>query len=520
MKRIFTLIFIVCLVLCLTACGGGDDQSAANEAVLYHAYSNAPYQTLDPRVENGSGVLLMHNVYETLTHYNDQTGEVEPVLATDWEVSEDGLTWVFHLRDDVTFHDGTPMTAETVASSILSTQEKGMGAAYIWDPVVSAEATGDYEVTFTCSYPAPLDLIASASLASYILSEEAQGQPSEWFNDGHDGGTGPYMITQATGDTCVLQAYEDYRGGWNDNQFKNVILKEVPESNARRQMLETGEAQLTSNLTSTDEAALREETDKVTVESFDTFTNIFIMLNHESAPTDNEDFRKALAYAFPYEENISDVLEGNGAISHGLVAPGLWGHDDNIPAYTCDLEKAQEYLDKSGIDPASVNLRLTYATGISEYESWAQLYQVNLKKLGIKLELSPMEWDNQWDIGRATNPDDRQDLFVFAWWPDYASPESWFTSMIRSEDEIFYNLGYIKNPEYDALIEDAILNTSSDRDKAAQDYIELQQQLFDHADIMVLYDRVMTYAYSNAIDGVYENPAYGWCVDYYNITMK
>lgn len=525
MKKGLSLILII-FILSMTACSGnnqpasGDTKTASEAAVLYHAYSSQPYVTLDPRSENSNGVMVLYNVYETLTHYNDKTGEAEPLLATDWTVNDDGTVWVFNIRDDVTFHDGTKMTALNVANSINKTKDIGMGAAYIWDSVSGIEATGEYEVTFKCDFAAPVDLIASAAYASYVISDAALDQTTEWFNDGNDGGTGPYMIASATGDTCVLKAYEEYRGGWAENRYKNVIIKEVPESNARRQLLETGEAQITSELSSTDVAALRQMTDKVSVIPFDTFTNVIIMLNHEAPPTDNVDFRRALAYAFPYEDTINDVLEGNAVVSHGIVTAGLWGHDENIEPFSCDLDKAKEFLDKSGVGVSGLTLNMTYATGMSDYDSWGQLYQVNLKTLGINLQLSPMEWDAQWDLAKATNPKDRQDMFVFMWWPDYASPESWFTNIIRSEDEIGFNLGYINNSEYDELIQDAIENVSTNRDRAANDYIEVQKGINENADVMVIYDMINTYVVRNEVKGVYENPAYTSCVNYRNVTWK
>lgn len=521
MKKLLSVALILCMVFALCACGGGEQGSTGETGdVFYHAYASQPYVTLDPRSENSNGVMVLHNVYETLTHYNDQTGEVEGLLATDWETPDEGYTWVFQLREDVTFHDGTAMTAQNVVNSIQSTIDLGMGAAYIWDAVESIEATGDYEVTFKCSYAAPIDIIASAAYAAYIVSDAALEQDTEWFNAGNDGGTGPYTIAQATGSTCVLKAYEDYRDGWKDNQYKNVIIKEVAESSARRQLLETGEAQLASDFASTDANALREQTDLVTVESFGTYTNTILFLNHEAEPCNNVEFRKALAYAFPYEEAVNEVLEGNGAISSGLVTPGLWGHDSSIGNYGTDLDKAKECLDNSGLDYEGMTISMTYATGMGAYDSICQLYQINLNKLGIKLELNPMEWDSQWDTAKATNPDDRQDIFLMQWWPDYSDPVSWFTSLVMSEEDIYYNLGYISNDEYDALIDDAIAKTATDRDQAEKNYVELQHKIYDNADLIPMYDMVNVYASSNAIDGVYENPAYPTCINYYNITMK
>ena len=111
------------------------------------------------------------------------------------------------------------------------------------------------------------------------MSDSVIEQSTEWFNDGNDGGTGPYTIAQASGDTVVLKAYEGYRGGWNDNQYKNIMLRQVPESSARRQMMETGECQITSELSNTDLAAMQQLTDKVYTQQFETFNNIIMFLN-------------------------------------------------------------------------------------------------------------------------------------------------------------------------------------------------------------------------------------------------
>lgn len=522
MKKILVILLALSMVFCFAACGGGSGGGSAPAVgdVLYHSYGQQPYVTLDPRAENSNGVMVLNNVYETLTYYNDETGEVEPLLATSWESKDEGLTWVFQVRDDVTFHDGTPMTAENVAKSIQATIDMGMGAAYIWDAVESVEATGDYEVTFKLSYAAPIDIIASAAYAAFIVSDAALEQDTEWFNEGNDGGTGPYTIAQATGDSIVLKAYEDYRDGWQENQYKNVIIKETAESSARRQLLETGEAQITDGLAATDVKAMREENDVMSIQEFGTYTNTILFLNHDCEPCSNADFRRGLAYAFPYQETINDVIEGNAEESSGLVTRGLWGHDDSIGSYETDLDKAKEYFDKSGINYNGLKLSLTYATGVGEYDSLCQLYQVNLKKLGIDLQLNPMEWDAQWDKARANKPEDRQDIFLMQWWPDYADPISWFTSLVHSEDEIYFNLAYIADENYDALIDDAIANTVIDRDKAEQQYIDIQKQIYDNADLIPMYDMIHVYAISNDVSGVRENPAYPTCIFYYDVTKN
>lgn len=532
MKRFLSLILAGTLLLGLTACGSSDGAgssgsgaAAADTKVLYHTYNTAPYVTLDPSTEYSNGIMVLQNVYETLTHYNPETGEVDPMLATEWTKNEDGTVWVFQLRDDVTFHDGSQMTAEQVVSSFQRTMELGQGGAYIWDAVLesnggSIEATGDYEVTITCGYPCAIDLVTSAGYAAYVMSDSVVGQTTEWFNEGHDGGTGPYTIAQATGDSVVLKAYEDYRGGWNDNQYKNVMIKEVAESSARRQMMETGECQVSSEFSATDLDALRAQTDKVYTYQSETFNNIIMFLNTATEPCNNADFRRALAYAFPYEETVNEIMNGNAQQSVGMVPRGLWGHDDSVLQYTFDMDKAKEYLDKSGVNTDGLKLTVTYMNGYDEYASALQLYQVNLKQLGIELELRSMEWDQQWAQAQNTDPTDRQDMFVFIWWPDYADPVSWFQSLLHSEDQIVYNLSYLNDPALDAIIDESIAQTVTDREAAQAGYVEAQKIVADNAYLLNLYDQMHTFVISNAIEGVSENPAYSNTILYYNVTVK
>ncbi len=540
MKKKFALLLSVMLTMGLLAgCGGGssapasgggsgESAAAATEAaapaasgdedILYHSYHSQPYVTLDPSTEYSNGIMILGNVYETLTHYNDQTGELEPLLATEWGSDDGGLTWVFKLRDDVTFHDGSKMTAETVKKSIDRTITLGQGASFNWDPVESVEVTGDYEVTIKCQWPAPIDLVSSAGYAAYIMSENVIDKDTEWFNEGNDGGSGPYMIDTATGNnTVILKAYEDYRGGWADDQYKVVLIKESSESSVRRQLLETGEAQLSDNFSTTDLDALRQETENLYNYNASTWNNAIVFLNCQKAPCDNQDFRKALQYAFPFEDTVNGVMDGTAVESIGLVPFGMWGHSDDIFKYNCDLEKAKEYLDKSGVDVNGLTLECTYGANYPEYSGLVQIWQANLKELGISLDVRSMEWDAQWAAAQATNNEDRQDIFIMRWWPDYASPASWFDSLVKSEDSVQFNLAYINDPELDAMIEEADAAVATDRAHAEELYIEIQQKLADEAYMINMFDDSRAYIVSKSITGVYENPGYSTVVPYYNI---
>ena len=95
---------------------------------------------------------------------------------------------------------------------------------------------------------------------------------------------------------------------------------------------------------------------------------------------------------------------------------------------------------------------------------------------------------------------------------------SWFSSLLHSEDNIVYNLSYLEDAELDALIDDAIVKTVTDREGAEADYIAAQQLVAENAYVLNLYDQVHTFVISNTIEGVNENPAYSQAIPYYNVT--
>jgi len=483
--------------------------------ILYHATGSTPFTNLDPSVEWSNGVMIMNNVYEGLTYYNYETGKVDPMLAESWSRSEDGKTWTFKIRQGVKFHDGADLDAEAVKKSIDRTIKLGQGAVYIWDSVKSIEVIDKYEVKFNLKYSAPLDVSTSAAYAAFIISPNAVEKDSDWFNLGNSAGTGPYKINKAiSGEEVILEKFDDYWKPWKDNQYTYIIVKKVPESSVKRKLLEKGEAQISSDFSSTDINALM-TSDKVKVIRRPLWQTLFLCLNTEKYPCNNVDFRRALSYAFPYEETVNNVLEGRAVQSYGFIPKGLWGHSENLPQYKCDLDKAKEYLDKSGVKTDGLTLELTHGTQADEYAIYSQLYQLNLKKLGINLAIRPMTWDLQWAKGNNPDPNDRQDMFLFIIWPDYPTPNTWFVQLLSSTSP--FNLSYINDPTIDAKIKEASTLEAVDRDKAEQMYLDLQKEVLDKAYYVSLYDKVATYVLAKDLKGFTTNPAYSEVVRYFDL---
>lgn len=471
----------------------------------------------DPSDTWSNEIIAFQNIYETLLRYEPSTDTFTPILATDYSVSPDGLSWKFTLREGVKFHSGNPFNAEAVKYSIERTIDRGMGASFIWDAVEEIKVLDEYEVEFVLKYSSPLDLVASAGYGAYIFDPvvtEEKGH--EWFLEANDAGTGPYMVESWTaGEELVMTRFDDYWGGWDGPHFDKVIQKVVPESSTRRQMIESGQADWLEMLPFEHIDDLRNDPN-VVITATPSFQNLIGLMNMEKPPLDNKLVRQAISYAMPYDQIVEHVMSGYARQSRGPVPYGLWGHSENLFQYSHDLDKAKDLLAEAGYPDGGFDLLLTYVAGNEFERRTAELFKAELAKLGINLELRGMPWESQWDLGKSQNPEARQDIFLFYWWPDLADPISWFRSMFYSEDEILFNLCYYRNPEYDSLVDEANAMSGTDREAAIDLYADAQEMLMDDAVGLFIFDQQYVRAMRTEFKGYKDNPAYPNVVYFYD----
>ena len=493
--------------------------AAAEENVAVYAMVTS-FADIDPSISFSDDLVVTSNAYETLVRYNPP-GSAEmlsPGLATSWESNEDGTEWTFHLREGVKFHDGTDFNAEAVKYSIDRTMEMAMGASYIWDPVEEIEVVEDYTARFKLSYAAPVDLIAASGYGSWMMSPTCtEGHDSEWLNEGHDCGSGPYMVeSYERGQRLVMTRFDDYWGGWQEGQFHKVVFDIVEEPTVRQQMIEAGEADVTYLLPRENYEALDARED-VTVYTNPSFQNLIGLLNHEKPPLDDPLVRQAISYAFPYDDLITNVMMGAAVQAHGPVPTEMWGSSEDLTQYDYDLDKARELLDQAGYPDGGFDLLMTHATGDLDEAQVGELWKAELAKLGINLEVRAMSWEPQWDLAMS-DPMAAQDIFVMYWWPDYVSPYSFLFNMFHCEEEILFNDGYLCDPEFDEMIDRANELSGSDRAEAERLFIEAEQRLIDNADGAFFYDVMNEHVARSDIKGYVDNPAYPHVVFFYNLS--
>ena len=488
--------------------------AAEQPQVAVYAYSAEVTIFWDPSDSFSDEIVWMNNVYETLLRYDPFKDEFQPVLATSYESSEDGLTWTFHLREGVKFHTGNEMDAAAVKASIERTISRGKGAWYIWDPVGSIEAVDKYTVVFHLKYPAPLDLSAASLNSAYIFDPAYSDH--EWFREGHDSGTGPYTIERFEGSTLmVLKKFDEYWGGWEGKHFDKIVFQTVDSASTRRLMIESGQADFTNRLPISEIEALR-GSPAVRIVHTPSFQNLLALFNTQKPPLDNPLVRKALAYTIPYDDIVRGVLGGYGRQARGVVPYGLWGHSERVKQYTLSPETAKVLLAEAGYPEGGFRLLLTYLSGDENERRTAELWKSQLAKLNIELEIRGMPWDSQWELGRSPDPNKRQDIFLFYWWPDYAHPHSFLSAMFQTEEEIVFNLCYYSNTLYDNLIAQAASTAGVDRNAAINMYAEAQNILMEDVPGVSIFDMEYVRAVNARLKGYVDNPAYSHVVWWYD----
>ena len=504
--------------------------------VLVYAY-NDDITGIDPSLEDDTGLVVLGSVYETLTYYNYITGEVEPRLALSWESSEDGTEWVFYLRRDVVFHDGTPFNATAVKISIERVRdlyrETGRGMGYIWDALDEVIIIDEYTVKFKLIYPQRLDLLASASYAAYIFSPSAlekSGASSiydktleDWFNRGNAIGTGPYKLVSYDPTREIRLEKFDKWWGWkvvNNPQAPDVvIIKIIKEPPAQYHGLLAGEIDIACSVPRVNIKDLIEKGFRVI--NLSTFHNFILFFNTKRYPTNISYFRLAIAHALNLTEVVQVALYGFAREARGVIPYGFPGYVEELK-YSYSLEIAKKYLELSGVE-TPIKIELLYQVDYEETRKFAELFKSRMRDLGIEVELNPQDWARLKDIAKHVwiDPEKTPHLNIMDWWPTIPSPFDQLYSLFHSESKEWNWAGY-ENPDLDRLLEEVWILEGVNYVQALELYEDIQRLLFEEAVAIGLWDEIRPFIYSNRVEMPQEalNPMYMFVIRYELISVR
>ena len=523
-KRVLAVAAALTSLTLVAACSGGEVRGGGSTGVgadstFVYSFNLNVVTEWDPALSYSNEIIAMENIYESLTYYDAATQKVEPRLATDWSTSKDGLTWTFTLRKGVAFHSGRALDATAAKESIERTIDMKGGPAYIWDAVKSIEAPSDDTLVFKLKYATPLDLVASSAYAAYIYDVDAAGDKDlgKWLNEGHDAGSGPYTVDTwdpGAENELRLKAVDDYWGGWKDDDYQAVEFRVSPEVTTSWQLLQSGDVDYAERLSPQifEQAA---NTDGIQTSEQASFQNLLALFNTADGPLADVRVRKALRLLIDVPGLIA-ALDGGAVEADGIVPAGLLGAGTGYTEAP-DAEQARSLLAEAGYDKSHpLELTMTYAQGDDDQQLFATLLGSALADVGGKLNATPMQWNAQWKQAKTGS---RQDIFVMYWYPDYADAYSWFANVFRSSDEPYFNLTYLKDPKVDQQIDSLPMLTATDRDRAAQTYADLQDELVtQQAVVEPLYVQKYQRAYADSVEGYVDNPAYPNVVFVHDLT--
>ncbi|GAA5150086.1 glutathione ABC transporter substrate-binding protein [Microbacterium pseudoresistens] len=469
--------------------GAADQEGSPGEFDVLTVAASAAVTTWDPVTSFSTEALYLGNVYEPLLWKNaDGAAEdFRPAIAESWETSEDGLTWTFHIREGVTFHDGEKLDADAVVASIEAARARA-GASFIWAPLDTVEATDESTVVMHLSYSAPMDLVAASTYGAWIVSPkalEAAAADEQYFEAGIDAGTGPYTLKEyEPGEKVVLEAYDDY---WDDAPHYEIVdIAITPDAVTAQQMLTAGEVDFATSVPLENVESVAQQTGSE-IRTANSPFNYLALLNTTRPPLDDPLVRQALSYAVPYEDIIDVSALGYGTQSRTAVPKGIFPYSEDVPQYTQDLDRARELLAQAG-HADGFSLELTYASENPTEARFVPLIKDAFAQIGVEVNVTAMLFNQQWEAAKA-DPASAQDIFVLYYWPTYSDAGSDnLYSLFHSSDVPFFNLSYWNSPEYDALIDEAGTLTGSDRDAAQATYEQAMQMLYEQAPALFLFD--------------------------------
>jgi len=492
-------VLILGLAVGLTSIGAEEPKRVLRITFAWPTY-------IDPAVGSDfSSSSSFVNLYDTLV-YPTTTGDVVPHVAESWEVSEDGLTWTFHLRKGIKFHDGTELTAEDVAFSMERFLTIGEGYAYLFmDKIESVEVVDKYTVRFRLTEPYGPFLTVLVRL--YILNKECvvanikkPGPYGEWGDYGkeylltHDCGSGPYMVKEfPLEEYLLMERFPDYWGEFAPNAPDEVKFIATTEPVTVRTMMARRELEITDQWQPLESLAALEAMEGVEIAKWFPGTVFFYMIHTRKPPTDDVHFRRAMAWAFDYETVVKEIFPGSRQ-ARGPVAQGFPGHNPEVFQYYRDLDKAMEELRKSKyydeLDKYEVEVH--WCAEVPDEEKVALLFMSNMAEIGIKVKIVKTPWltmiEETADI--ETSPH-IETIFVA---PHYAEAGSMLKSRYHSDSAATWEQNeWLLNPAVDWLIDDAI--ATLDREERFKKYGLIQRMAVDLAWSLFLFDHAEKHAY-------------------------
>jgi peptide/nickel transport system substrate-binding protein len=469
---------LVAVLLAVVGCGGGGGgapQSNTPPNTLIVALEAEPPE-LDPNLSSAYvDRQVMASIYDKLVDIN-QEGEIVPVLASSYEVSDDETVYTFELREDVEFHDGTPFNAEAVKFNLERYQDEDSVRSTEVEPIESVEVVDEYTVRVTLSEPFAPFLAVLTDRAGIMASpkaiEENNGRISK-----NPVGTGPFeFVERVRGDHITVKKNENY---WRDGlpRIDNIEYRGIDDENVQYQNLQSGELDLIDSIPYVEFRELQESGDyRVSMEPGLGYQGIW--LNVTQPPFDNKQLRQAVYRLVDREAIVKAVLRNvGGTPANSPFSKASWAYSEESDAYPPrSVEEAKALLEEAGEpDGFSFTLKLDPSPGSQQI---GQIIQNSLKPAGIDVKLEQLEFGALLDDSTNGNFE-----ALFLGWSGRIDPDLNIYDFTVTDGD-FNDSGY-SNPEVDRLLNEA--RTTSDQERRKELYTQVMEILHEDVPYVYLY---------------------------------
>jgi peptide/nickel transport system substrate-binding protein len=481
----------------------GAEEAAASgrEGVLRVAMQ--PIGQTDPAlISSDSEVLVANHVYDYLVDIDAQSNPV-PRLATEWEISDDGLTYVFTLAEGVTWHDGDPFSAADVVWTFdrLRDPEADYPTVDLYSNIASVEATGDLEVTFTLNEPNPFFLYDLSD--NHALVQKEGTEDAAEFN-----GTGPFVVTDyRPEDRVVMEANENY---WVEGQPHLAGLEIIffNDETAAVDALRGGQIDLSMRMSTSLYESLQAEDGISTV---DIPTNGFdlVRLRADREPGNDPRVVEALKLATDREAIFQLVQQGYGALGNDSPIGPLYEayHAPDVQPPARDVEEAQRLLEEAGYGDG-LNLTL-HVPDTGNRPDLAAVLQSQWAEAGINIDIS-VEPES---VYYAEDGWLEVDLGITGW-GSRPYPQYYLDTMLACD--AVWNEAHFCDEELDQLIE--VAGTTMDEAEREQAYLEIQQLLAERGPVIIPYYFAQFGAISDQFTG-FELKAFAGRTDFRDVRL-
>ena len=437
------LLAVACAVtLSLAACssgtptstGGGESTGAPSDGVLTVGLLGDIGQPPDPDIYYANnGTAIMINAYEGLVQYKNNTDSVEiaPRLAESWEVNPTNDVYTFRLRDDVTFHDGTPFTSAAVDVAFKRRIAVEGGAAYMVEVVKGVETPDEHTVVITLNQPntAFLSYLASPFGPKMVsptgLEGNAGSDNAQTYLSSHDLGTGPYTLT--TAETGVKYELEQYDGYWGPKSpFEKIELPVYTDVSALELAFDNGGVD--TIVAALPSSSLDKYADKEGVANYflPTLQGSLVTVNPSHEFFKTPEARVAFLKSLDQESLVSQVLGKRSEVATTMYAKGMVPAGDGVEdkqAISFDADALKAYVDAL---PAGADKKLVigHANGNVNAQAMTNIVVANLQTLG--LDASAQGYDTSTVFGWINDPASGPDAFIDGNnGPDGGDPYMW-----------------------------------------------------------------------------------------------